>query len=216
MRISPQKVESPPLLRSEGLPVGSPEADSPDEISASWLRRVTCRRCPVAAGGREGSKTWRDCPCKHDVIAMTFPEPLVEVGYGASETFLPRRVRGGYNIPAGGCIAKKLGLLRHHVLFGAVVVLIVDGEGRGVPVGKYHHNNKQLVQHHYTIEPIKRKTEEQTFIYSYMVCTSYTNINRKIITTLLSKLNAKSVDKAVHGLGIQTNTAIIMILLEQV
>ena len=27
-----QKVESPPLLRSEGLPVGSPEADTPDEI----------------------------------------------------------------------------------------------------------------------------------------------------------------------------------------
>ena len=68
---------------------------------------------------------------------MTFPESLVEVGYGASETFLLRRVRGGYNIPAGGCIAEKLGLLRHHILFGAVVMLVADCKARGVPLGKY-------------------------------------------------------------------------------
>ena len=73
----------------------------------------------------------------NDVIAMTFPEPLVEVGLGAPETFLLRSVRGDYNIPAGDCIAEKLGLLRHHVLLGAVVVLIVNGEDRDEPLGKY-------------------------------------------------------------------------------
>ena len=60
-----------------------------------------------------------------------------EDGYGTSETFLLRRVRRGDNIPAGGCVAKTFGLLQNHVLFGAVVVLAVDGEGRGVSLGKY-------------------------------------------------------------------------------
>ena len=68
---------------------------------------------------------------------MALPESLVEVGYGASETFLPRRVRVGDNIPAGGYVAKNLGLLQYHVLFGAVVVLVVDGEGQGVQLEKY-------------------------------------------------------------------------------
>ena len=68
---------------------------------------------------------------------MTLPEPLVEVRYGTVETFLLRRVRGGDITPAGFCIANRLGLLRYHVLFGAVVVLVVDGEDRGVPLGKY-------------------------------------------------------------------------------
>ena len=68
---------------------------------------------------------------------MTLPEPLLEVGYGTPETFLLCRVRRGDIIPAVGCVANKLSLLRHHVLFGAVVVLVVDGDSRGVPLGKY-------------------------------------------------------------------------------
>ena len=68
---------------------------------------------------------------------MTLPEPLVNVGYRASETFLIRRVRGGYKIPSGDSIHEALGLLRHHTLFGAAVVLVVDCEGRGLPLGKY-------------------------------------------------------------------------------
>ena len=77
---------------------------------------------------------------------MTFPESLVEVRYGAYETFLLRRIRGGYNIPADGCIAEELGLLRHHILFGALVVLIVDCKSRGVPLGKYRvHSQKKSI-----------------------------------------------------------------------
>ena len=65
-------------------------------------------------------------------MAIALSEPLVEFGNGASETFLPRRVGGGYNVLGGGCLNKTLGLLRHHISLGAVVVLVVDCEGRGV------------------------------------------------------------------------------------
>ena len=57
-------VESPPLLRSEGLPLGSPRGRYLRRDHAGWLGRGTYRRFPVAAGGREWSTPWRGCPCK--------------------------------------------------------------------------------------------------------------------------------------------------------
>ena len=46
-----------------------------------------------------------------------------------------RRVREGKNVHVGGCIAEPLGFFRHHILFSEVVVLVVDCNGRGVPLG---------------------------------------------------------------------------------
>ena len=37
-----QKAESPPLLRSEGLPLGSPEADTPDEVVRAGFGEELC------------------------------------------------------------------------------------------------------------------------------------------------------------------------------
>lgn len=70
-----------------------------------------------------------------EVLAMTFPKSLVEAGCVASDTFPLRRLGRGYHIPAGDCIAEKLGLLRHHEGFSAVVVFVVDGESRSVSLG---------------------------------------------------------------------------------
>ena len=73
----------------------------------------------------------------NDVIATTFPKPLVKAGDGVSEAFLLRRVRRGYPVPVVDCITEPLGLPRRHEYFGAGVVHVVYSDSRGVPLGKY-------------------------------------------------------------------------------
>ena len=72
---------------------------------------------------------------ENDVAALSFHELLVEVGNGAADVFLVRRVRASHDVPASRNIAQEFGLLRHHVLFCAIVMLL-DGERRRVPLEK--------------------------------------------------------------------------------
>ena len=69
--------------------------------------------------------------------ALSFPKLFVEVGNGTSEVFLVHGVPGSHHVPASRNIAEEFGLLRHHVLFRAIAMFLVDGERRRVPLGKY-------------------------------------------------------------------------------
>ena len=85
---------------------------------------------------------------ENDVAALSFHELLVEVGNGAADVFLVRRVRASHDVPASRNIAEEFGFLRYHVLFRAIVMLLVDGERPRVPLGKYRRSipeEKKLV-----------------------------------------------------------------------
>lgn len=66
---------------------------------------------------------------------MLSPDFLVETGDGAPKLFLLRGIQRGHDIPVSDCVTEKLDLLRHRVLFRAVVAHVVGGERRRVPLG---------------------------------------------------------------------------------
>ena len=93
-----QKVESPPLLRSEGLPVGSPEADTPDKIvRAGFGEELVTGVQYLPAEGR--GRQLREVALVNDVIAMSFPwlklateRPRRFCCAGSEEAYISRRV----------------------------------------------------------------------------------------------------------------------------
>ena len=83
-----------------------------------------------------GAETLARLPLKNDVVPILYPTFLVKSGNGAAEAILLCGIRRGHDLPANCCIAEKLGLFRHHVLFRTVVALVVYGERRRVSLGK--------------------------------------------------------------------------------
>ena len=64
--------------RSEGIPVGSPEADTPDEIArAGFGEEIVAGVQQLLVEG--GDRKLGEVALVNDVISVTFPESLVEV-----------------------------------------------------------------------------------------------------------------------------------------
>lgn len=119
----------------EGSTIIGLETNAPDEVAWANFGKDLASGVPKSLA-KEVSGKFNAVALENDVVAMLFPERLAEVGDGATEVFLLRGVRGGHDAPASRGVAEELGLLRHRVLFRAVVVLLVDGKDRGEPLGE--------------------------------------------------------------------------------
>ena len=85
---------SPATAEVGGLASRQPWSRYHRRDGAGWLRRETCRRCPVAAGEREGSKTWRGCHCKRchsDDLPTALGRSWIRSAQDVSAAQSPRR-----------------------------------------------------------------------------------------------------------------------------